>query len=248
MTTPTNDQEVTEYNNEEVSDVVDELGDLDSEIDRLDVAADAATSEVLAAEEGDVEGAVGVSPSAPAPTTVDETTRLREENTRLNQEANQKRELEEENHVRQAAAQFAQEQMAGYIAQGHDDQTARQLAIADAKVAVAEHRSNNLQLDADRNAISRIYGVPKEQLMGLKDRVAMQNVGAQYQQTTGPQAKRVQELERKVAALTRVPSQSFNQPGQPRGATTYEQDLDRYIAGARDDKANAAGKRAAGRG
>lgn len=245
MTTPTNDQEVTEYNNEEI---VDELGDLDSEIDRLDVAADVATSEVLAAEEGGVEEAEDVSPSAPVPATADETTQLREENTRLNREANQQRQLAEENHVRQAAAQFAQEQMTAYIAQGHDDQTARQLAIADAKVAVAEHRSNNLQLDSDRNEVSRIYGVPKEQLMSFNDRASMQNFGTQYQQTTGPQAKRVQDLEKKVAALTRVPSQSFNQPGQPRGATTLQQDLDRYIAGARDDRANAAGKRAAGRG
>jgi len=134
---------------------------------------------------------------------------------RLTLEAEGRRREAEEARLQTAAAEWAQSRISHYIQQGYDDKIAQQLGVLEAREQLSAYRAQQANLRSTRIELFHQYGVPQEQLANFTDEAAMRHFAQQYALTSGPQARRIQELEARLAALEkgRVPAQNFNQPG-----------------------------------
>lgn len=168
-----------------------------------------------------------------------ETARLRAENARLTREAEQRGREAQEAELQNAAAQYAQQRINHYAAQGYDDQTARQIGVLEAKEQLAAYRAQQAELSSARTQLHYEYNVPLQQLQGFSDTAAMRHYAEQYSNTTGPQASKVASLEKELAALkteirqSRVPAQNFNRTGNG-SASTAQAIWDSYGRGERE--------------
>lgn len=169
-------------------------------------------------------------PSGPTP---EEIAALREENARLSREAQQRQQEAEEARVQNAAMEYAQTRINYWTQQGFDEQTARQMGIMEAREQVSIYRSSQAHLRATRLELAQEFNIPMEQLMQYQDENSMRAFAQQYASTSGPQARRIKELEARLASLEkgRVPAQNYNQSAGGGGAGSDQEINNRYGRG-----------------
>lgn len=202
--------------------------------DAADVTGEPETPESVS--EVDAEPTEPAGPAAPAPLQVpqDEVAKLRADNARLMREAEQRQREASEARLQQAASQYAQDRLQSYVQQGYDETVARQIAVLEAREQVQLYKAQQAELRAARIDISHRYGVPMEHLHGFQDEASMRHYAEQYANVVGPGAKRVQELEARLAALEkgRVPAQQYNNAaGSAGGAPSPATLVQRYANG-----------------
>lgn len=176
----------------------------------------AADASVAPASTGDGQPAAGT--GSPAGQQVpDELKRLREENARFVQAA-QEFQIQRQNQAIDLATEEFTKYLTGQLVtnQGYDETTATTLAksVAEAQASKyiakqALHRLKTIELSAQ-------YHIPVEQLENFTDERSMLHFAQTYSQTAGPQAKRIAELEKQVARLmgSTVPAQQYDNGGR----------------------------------
>lgn len=172
-------------------------------------------------------------------TAPDELTTLKEENTRLTRESEQRQREATEARLQNVAATYAETRINHYRNQGVEEETAHQLGILETREQINAYRAQQAELRASRIDLSQQFGVPQEQLTGFNDEGSMRHYAEQYSNTTGPQATRIKELEARLASLEKkqVPAQNFNQPGGTGGTRITANNIDAlYMQGKVSDE------------
>jgi hypothetical protein len=162
-----------------------------------------------------------------------ELAQLRAENTRLTQESRVRQQEADNAKLQNAAAQYAESRIQGYVSQGYDEATARQIGVLEAREQVNAWRAEQAELRSNRIEMSVQYGVPQEQLLGFNDESAMRHYAEQYANTTGPQAKRMDAMERELAAFRKgqIPAQPYASPVGAQGGGNAQAIWDAYGRG-----------------
>ena len=215
------------------------VNNVDDGTQAADVAAQQAGPESTPAQEGQPAPAIEtpIEPT-PAPPVADPSIEedLRKENTRLSSEAREYRRQVDQVRLENDVSAYAQKRIDHHISQGVEDQTARQLGVLEAQVQLHAFRSEEATLRASRVELSQEFNVPLSELMDQPNENAMRRHAEQYAQTTGPQAKVVQEQNTKIARLEKIiadiqaPAQNFNQASSSRVGSSGDTEINRRFA------------------
>ncbi len=169
---------------------------------------------------------------AAAPGVSEEENRLRTENTRLTREAREQQDAAWEANLRTDANTEANNLIRSLIADGMDQATAQRIGVAEIGLQVERYRAQTANLRVTRIELVHEFGVPEEELRGFQDEAGMRHHAERYASTTGPQAARLQAVEKELADFksqilkSGVPAQNFNQPGGAGGQRVTSENID----------------------